>query len=168
MKKANILVARNRDRYLIKVEGRATFECSAPLRNLVKNINPQGVKDVSIDLSSCSGMDSTFMGVLTMMGLRVLEMDSTVIIEAASEANQKLLNGLGLRKVFIYHDQADSEEVPTEDWVQAEQEETGNKEKAELVLDAHKTLMDTDVGNVQKFEKVVDLVKKDLDKKELE
>ena len=34
------------------------------------------------------------------------------------------------------------------------------------MLDAHQTLMDIDEGNVQKFEKVVEFVKKDIDRME--
>ena len=37
---------------------------------------------------------------------------------------------------------------------------------ARNVLDAHQTLMDIDEGNVQKFEKVVEFVKKDIDRME--
>ena len=36
---------------------------------------------------------------------------------------------------------------------------------AHTVLEAHQTLMDVDEGNVKKFEKVVEMVQKDIEKK---
>jgi anti-anti-sigma regulatory factor len=165
IKKANILIARNKDAYRIKVEGRATFECSAPVRNLVHNIAPEGARQVTIDLSACTGMDSTFMGVLAMAALRVRNLGSQVEVVGCSDANQYLLNGLGLKPLFLYRG-ADS--VPMTEggeggWTAAD-EAASAREKAETVLDAHETLIAADGANRSKFGAVVKMVRDDLAK----
>ena len=47
------------------------------------------------------------------------------------------------------------------DWNEESKETAG---QAETVLEAHQTLMNADEQNVKKFEKVVELVQKDLDR----
>ena len=60
MKQAKVLIARSNAEYHIKVEGRANFECSPPLRNFAHSLDCQDCKAIFIDLSECAGMDSTF------------------------------------------------------------------------------------------------------------
>ena len=115
-------------------------------------------KGVSIDLTECSGMDSTFMGILAMLALKVRKKNITVKVINAGN-NQKLLDGLGLHKLFNYVE----EEVKDTDWKKTKIGETTVKENAETVLDAHKVLMKTDVHNVAKFKNVVDMVEKELE-----
>lgn len=156
MKNAEVLIASNDGVYSIKVNGRATFECAPPLRSLAKDLENVMFKRVDVDLSACTGMDSTFMGILAMLGLRSKKIDAVMTIFNAGELNKSLLFGLGLKKLFNFSEG----EVPFG-------AQTGAADKivnAQTVLDAHKTLMDVDEENVKKFEKVVDYVQKDLDK----
>lgn len=158
--KAEVYIAHNNHEYHIKVHGRATFECSSSLRNLAKSLGKETFSKITVDLQECTTMDSTFMGVLAMLGLRAKKGFASMEILNADDSNKALLFGLGLHKLFSF---AEYIEEDIEEW-----EETDNKidakENAETVLDAHESLMDIDEGNVQKFEKVVDMVKKDIDK----
>ena len=75
--------------YVVKARGRANFEYAVPLRELVKNL--AGFERFCIDLSECTAMDSTFMGVLTMTALKGAKSGKKVEILGASEVLQKLL-----------------------------------------------------------------------------
>ncbi len=163
MKQAKVLIARHNGEYHVKVEGRANFECSPPLRNFANCIDEHECKGIFIDLSGCIGMDSTFMGILALIGLKTRKFGSVTNIVNASESNQKLLNGLGLQKIFNYMTLSEIE--AQQRWVDAGSS-SDKKEKAETVLEAHETLMEVDNKNVQKFKNVVDFVKKDLGKDE--
>jgi len=159
--KANILVTRRKDAYRIKVEGRATFECSPPLRNLVNNITPEGVHQVTVDLANCSGMDSTFMGVLAMIAMRSRTIGTAVQVIGCSTANRHLLDGLGLKKLFAYLDAEAAAEEP-DDWDATPETSATPREQAETVLDAHETLIQADPANQARFGNVVKLVRDDL------
>lgn len=144
--------------YAIRVSGRATFECAPPLRNLAKSLESELFKELKIDLSSCSWMDSTFMGILAMLGLRAKKIGAPMVIYDAGAQNTALLCGLGLKKLFVFKDEAfeqgDGETLSAE----------SSEPNAQTVLEAHKVLMDVDEGNVSRFEKVVDMVQKDIDR----
>ncbi len=163
MKQAKVLIARENGQYHVKVEGRANFECSPPLRNFANSLDEHDCKGISIDLAGCVGMDSTFMGILAMIGLKARKIGACVSIVNASDSNKNLLNGLGLQKIFSYA--SSSEMESRQRWVDAEPS-SDKGEKAETVLEAHETLMEVDKNNVPKFQNVVDFVKKDLGREE--
>ena len=160
MANGETLISGGGDRYAVKAVGRATFECVAPLRNLAKELGTKNFKQVDIDLIDCQGMDSTYMGVLAMMALRAKKINASISIYNASELNKTSLCGLGLKRLFSFTEGT----VAMESQVASDSVPVDRKTSAETVLEAHKTLMDVDEGNVEKFEKVVDFVQKDLDR----
>ena len=160
MKRADLLIAHNKGVYDIKVEGRANFEYGLPLRNFAKNLEGKFEK-VCIDLTSCTGMDSTFMGVLAMIGLKARKVGGIVEIINADANNRHLLIGLGLEKLFAFIERHES--LENADWQQSEPDKD-RLTTAETVVEAHQTLMDVDQNNIPKFEKVVEFAQEDLDK----
>lgn len=175
MKKAEVLISGSNGVYLIKVLGRATFECTPPLRSLAKTLETETFTKLYIDMKECTGMDSTFMGILAMLGLRSRKISAQMFMLSCSDSNLGLLNGLGLKKLFSFAKESDlppeilkwtlsgaAPEVPPVP-VAADADKITN---AKTVLEAHQTLMNVDQGNVKKFEKVVDMVQKDIEKME--
>ncbi|HPN85134.1 MAG TPA: STAS domain-containing protein [Victivallales bacterium] len=162
--KAKILIANENGQYHIKVEGRATFEVSSPLRNLARRLSESPMAGVYVNLESCSGMDSTFIGVVAMLGLHAKKQNVPAVILNSDESNKKLLNGLGLSKIFTYTEDAYaglkkwSDGAPTE--------KVDALDTAKTVLSAHETLMGIDESNVPRFKNVVEFVKKDIEKTE--
>ena len=162
MANGEVFVSGKEECFAVKVSGRATFECVAPLRDLAGKLDNISFSKVDIDLGGCLGMDSTFMGVLAMMALRAKKAKAVITVWNADEMNKGLLAGLGLKKLFQYQ-----EGVVEMGQIQADSNNAGpvgKVENATTVLEAHKTLMDVDSENVAKFEKVVEFVQKDLDK----
>ena len=64
----DLKIGENENAYIITAVGRANFEYAVPIRELV-NSN-EGRKEIRVDLKDCTAMDSTFMGVLSMGGLK--------------------------------------------------------------------------------------------------
>lgn len=147
--------------YYVTVNGRATFEHAPQLRSFAKTLETAPYTSINVDLGQCTGMDSTFMGILSMLGLNARKINVTMTIFNAGDTNRDLLFGLGLKKLFQYKDAVmDSGDTG---WESGETVVKGMD--ARTVLEAHQTLMDADEGNIRKFEKVVEMVQKDIDKK---
>ena len=153
--------------YVIKVSGRATFECAPALRNLAKTLESTTFNAIRIDLGECQWMDSTFMGILAMLALRAKKTGAEISVHNAGPQNTELLYGLGLKKLFQFVDAGvDAVEGANTPAVSAAPGDSSNPASyAHTVLEAHETLMDVDEGNVKKFDKVVSLVKQDLERK---
>ena len=162
MENGNLLIAHNKDSFEIKVSGRANFEYGVPLRTFAQNLTQQHIKNLSIDLADCLGMDSTFMGVLTMLALKLKKTETTINILNISEQNHELLSALGIDKLFTFSDQHQS---PTElAPVQLEQANNQQLDTAETVVEAHDTLMQADEDNVKKFEQVTKFAREDAER----
>ena len=161
MANGETLISGGGDRYAVKAVGRATFECVAPLRNLAKELDSKNFKQIDIDLADCQGMDSTYMGVLAMIALRAKKIGAVISIYNASELAKNQLFGLGLKKLFQFTEGTVAMGEPAAAAPNAPVDQITH---ATTVLEAHKTLMDVDQDNVEKFEKVVDFVQTDLDK----
>ena len=100
MIKPEIFVSKENDAYKVKVVGRSTFAVAPAMRNLVQRMESDSPADVSIDLSECTGMDSTFMGILAMLALKIKNKKQSTKIANSNEDNKNLLDGLGLNKLF--------------------------------------------------------------------
>ena len=161
MKKADLLIAHNKGAYTIIVEGRANFDYGLPLRNFAKNLD-NNFTQIAIDLRACLGMDSTFMGIMAMIGLKAKKNNVQVEILNADENNKYLLEGLGLDKLFKFVDKDTcnicDEKIPQDS------DSCSVLNTAETVLDAHKTLTRIDKSNIPKFDKVIEFAQQDVDK----
>ena len=163
MSSGETIISGSGDRYVVKVTGRATFECVAPLRALAKQLDTAEFKQIDIDLADCQGMDSTYMGIMAMLALRSKKINASISVYNADASNRNLLCGLGLKRLFQFKEGT----VETGAAASPDNAAAGPADQlthANTVLEAHKTLMDVDQENVAKFEKVVDFVQKDLDR----
>ncbi|MBO4710026.1 MAG: STAS domain-containing protein [Kiritimatiellae bacterium] len=161
METGEIFISNKDGVHHIRVKGNASFVCAPPLRELAKKLPAEPFNGIKIDLEECTWMDSTFMGMLAMLGLSARKKSVPAEIFNASEQNEKLLCGLGLNKVFEFK-LGEFEAAAGA----AASNATTPESNAHNVLDAHQTLMDIDINNVPKFEKVVEFVKKDIDRME--
>src|SRR5579871_806860 len=97
-----IFVACANNSVLIRVVGRGTFQNGQPLRRFALEKIDEGCDEFFLDLGQCQTMDSTFLGVLAGIGLRLRQDKrlSTVHIISISPRNEELLQTLGLDRLF--------------------------------------------------------------------
>ncbi|MDR0932009.1 MAG: STAS domain-containing protein [Victivallales bacterium] len=158
MKESDLLISHRDGVYFVKVSGRANFEYAVPLRELAKTL--EEFHCVRMDMTECLAMDSTFMGVLSMIGLAAKRSNAEVELVNASDFLTKLLRDLGVVKLFTF---VKSDEKSGESY-----ECVGCKSDllttAETVAEAHETLIEADKANAGKFDAVVALSKRDVER----
>jgi hypothetical protein len=144
-------------KYLVKVFGRANFQYAVPLRDLVLSLD--GFEYFKFEMSDCQAMDSTFMGVLTMIALKGDNSDGVVEIWNASDFIKKLLVDLGVDDLFEFNNgQLDISEAN----VNASSKAADVLAVAKTVVEAHETLAEANEDNVSKFKAVIELSKEEL------
>ena len=143
--------------YCIRVSGRANFDYAVPLRELSNKLAPENW--LEIDLSDCEAMDSTFMGVLTMLALKLRKSGNRAMLVGASEVLQKLLRDLGVAKLFnLVSDQEPAKggkvlsTAPAADMLTT----------AKTVAEAHRTLVEADSSNAEQFKQVLEFADQDV------
>ena len=154
-------ISRNQNSCGIILSGRVNFETVVPLRDFANNI-PEDIKNITVDLGECLSMDSTCMGVLSMLALLGIKRKLKMRLLNAG-GNRQLLKGLGVEKLFKFEDGAFE---PYEDVIYPKPEAVKKnlQTAAETVLEAHQTLISADDSNRCRFESVVEMTKQDIDR----
>ncbi len=161
MQDKDILISNSGNIYNIKISGRANFEYAVPLRHLANCLN-NNIEKICIDGSECTFMDSTFMGVMSMIGLRSKKCGTKVEIYGMAPNVRGLLKGLGVDKLFSFFDNvADMQKTS---WEVLAKQEKSMLATAETVSEAHKVLVEADDSNEERFRDVIKFADQDLEK----
>lgn len=149
----------------VRCEGKGNFLNSLKIKHWVESEVDSGMKRVVVDLGQCTGMDSTFMGTLAGIAMRLVKIDGGKLeVAFANSKNAQSLEDLGLDCLMSLNPE-------NPDW-------NGNEDKArecmtplvdksldtsrEHIYDAHKTLCDADDSNNEKFATVLDCLEQEL------
>lgn len=146
----------------VLVNGRASFKNSASLREFSREMMSRGLTDFVVDLSHCAAMDSTFMGTLAGIGLKLREGGrGKVVICGAGERNESLLRNLGLDHLLEIRSR--SEAACCEEEQPLDSSGTSVGEKARAMLEAHEALAVVSPENLSKFKDVIEFLRQDLE-----
>ena len=144
--------------FSVEVSGRANFDYAVPLRALAEKLTPD--TQLQIDLGNCEAMDSTFMGVLTMLALKLRKNGHQVMLVGAGENLLKLLQDLGVAKLFnCVSESAVGDGKAVEPAVSGDMLTT-----AETVAEAHRALAGANPENAEKFKAVIEFADQDVER----
>jgi anti-sigma B factor antagonist len=158
----------------VKVAGRANFSGSVDFKTLVTSLWDKGYHHFVLDLSECLLMDSTFLGVLAGLGLKLnhqngsqaqdTTQNGTHAIELLNPSPRiaDLLENLGITHLFdITRGRLTTDCLEALDHAPAEAD---RREVQRTCLEAHRTLMDVNPANIPKFKDVAQFLAEDLKK----
>jgi len=151
----------------IKIVGRATFTSSIDLKTIVSELNQRGYTWFVLELSECSLMDSTFLGVLAGFGLKMSAAQSNSAVPIIELLNPnaritELLENLGVLHLFKLG-QGPTQCAPAAgEVVTHTPTESSREEVTRACLEAHQTLMELNPANVAKFKDVAQFMADDL------
>lgn len=152
----------------IKVTGRANFTSSVDFKALVNGLRQKGHDRFILDLSECQLMDSTFLGVLAGLGLKMNNRhnggrDPSISLCSPSPRIADLLANLGVADLFkVVTPPATADKLEPVAAVAG----LDKKEVSRTCLEAHQTLMDINPANVPRFKDVAAFLAEDLKKME--
>ena len=161
---SKILVARSADLGFIKVVGRGSFQNSGCLKVFYQQLLKDGVLRFVVDLDACTYLDSTFLGILLGLGLKLKDAGNGLLhILNPSPRNLELLKNLGLDRL-IHIDSPRAQDTGVKDHQLEEMPcpAATRAEAAPTILEAHENLMEFDPRNVPKFKDVVEFLREDL------
>lgn len=167
-----LLVAMDDRRAFVRVVGRGSFKVSPALKEFAMAAIERGGLELVLDMQDCIGMDSTFMGVLAGLALRLREREGRVVMVNLSARTRALLATLGLDQVvqpfMAGETPADFAKLPGGAPVLSalEDRERTMRETAETMLEAHQNLVKISPDNLPKFKDVLAFLREDLKKTE--
>ncbi len=166
-----ILVGNFPDVVWIRVGGKGNFRNSPELKQFALHMLENGRSKFVVDLEDCPMMDSTFMGTLTGIALRLKAgLSGKLEIINANPRNQQLLQSLGLDQILTVDIEGTSWKEERE-LVKNNLQQPGpppsldQRDQAEFVLEAHEALCKANEDNVRRFKDVIEFLKHDIDEK---
>jgi hypothetical protein len=121
---------------------------------------------VVVDLELCTGMDSTFMGTMAGIAIRLAKLpDGVLQVTGANDKNRNSLEDLGLSMLL----EIEPQDAVWKDNITnirnslKECSITTSVDRTQHVFDAHKLLCDADESNDEKFSTVLDVLEAELE-----
>lgn len=160
------------DPVVVRIQGRASFQSSACLRDFILEMLQRGKTRFVLDFQQCASMDSTFLGVLAgaALELRKHAPDGSLVVARTGQRNLELIRNLGLHRLLTL----DTGDVtpPSAPATPASASGTplecrnrGEIEMARLVLEAHENLVTADEANRSKFQDVLTFLRNRIERK---
>jgi anti-sigma B factor antagonist len=162
---SSIQVGVNGPTVWVKVEGKGSFLNSGNLKEFAREMLDRGYREFVIDLADCAMMDSTFMGTMASVALRLKELGRGHLhVVHCRNRSRELLSGLGLDQIFDIHTNGSTApECDTLERGSRDQSRDNKKqEQAQTMLEAHQALCEAAPENLFRFKDVLDYLKQDL------
>ena len=160
---SSIQVGVNGPAVWVKVEGKGSFLNSGNLKEFAREMVDRGYREFVIDLADCAMMDSTFMGTMAGVALRLKELGHGHLhVIHCGNRSRELLSGLGLDQIFSIH--ANGAAAPECESLRQKSggESSEKREQAKTMLEAHEALCEAAPENFFRFKDVLDYLKQDL------
>jgi anti-sigma B factor antagonist len=169
---AKLLVMVGEGYACIRIIGRANFTSSVDFKALVDELLGRGCKCFVLDLSECVLMDSTFLGVLAGLGVKLSRGKTDKAPQGVELFNPgprivELLETLGVLHLFEFARGAITPPVPTQTLEHTPAEPT-KEELTHACLEAHQTLIDLNPANAAKFKDVAQFLAEGVKKPKTE
>ena len=143
----------------VRVAGRGSFLESGSLKEFGREMVNRGYREFIFDLQDCAMMDSTFMGTMAGMALRLKELGQGHLrVIHCGDRSRELLSGLGLDQIFDI--QANGATAP--ECEALAKTDNVKREQAATMLEAHEALCEAEPENLTRFKDVLEYLKQDL------
>lgn len=162
---AKLMVAIYDHTVCIKVNGRADFTSSLDLKKLIGELWGRGFNHFVFELCDCMTMDSTFLGLLSGIGLkfsegRSVQLGSPLELLNPNPRIAETLENLGVVDLFTIRNCV---ELAAKEFQPLEKAPDNTQlELTKTCLEAHQTLMAIKPENQQKFKDVTQFLAEDL------
>ncbi|HCH31681.1 MAG TPA: anti-anti-sigma factor [Oceanospirillaceae bacterium] len=157
MLKGRILVVDHDGTHVLKFLGDVRLTLCPALDQYLDNIfNSRHFKTILIDLTETQGIDSTSLGMLAKMSIRMKkQMGFVPTLVSVNDNITRVLLSMGFDKVFVLVKQLDDDPEPMQELAEGDFSDLSVQEK---VLEAHRTLMGMNQKNHQEFKNLVDVL----------
>jgi anti-anti-sigma factor len=161
---STLYIGREEDSFFARISGRGDFGLGPALEEQALEAVEAGATTVVIDFQSCSYLDSTFLGALLSLALRLEQVHGQIILNCVSEWIQERFRTMGLARFFRVVEQPFTAAGGRED-IELEPvnvRELSREETARYILRAHERLAEMCPSHQKHFQAVVEGLRREL------
>ncbi len=154
------------EKVIIRIVGKGSFLNSRHFKVAATDLLEKAYSKIIVDLADCHSMDSTFIGVLTGVTLKMMKTHKrNVVLANMCKVNRETLETLGVIRFFDVEEKPCSFDVDFESVEDIPEDPDEAVNQIKHILEAHETLMKADEKNAQRFKLVKESLEKDLSNK---
>jgi len=164
-----LLVVIRKNCAMVKVNGRGSFKAGPSMKRFGALAIEKGCTRIFFDMENCQAMDSTFMGVLAGLALRIQrEAHGQLVAMNLSPKTASLLAALGLNRLVECYQSGALPAIFRACLVDAldlsglDLSDAGSRVSLETMLEAHQTLVEIAPENLSRFRDVITYLDQDL------
>lgn len=138
------------------IKGRASYLNCMGVSEFFDTIIRAKYKNVIIDLKECTGLDSTFLGIIAKLAIKLKAINGSfdcVSLTNLKERNLEVVQNLGIDKITKI-------ETKPQEKAQPSNFLDSLPSSKPAMLEAHKSLVEADSNNAKKFEDVISFLSK--------
>ena len=145
---------------VVRLEGRVTYQQGPAFNTFADSLcGNTSVRSLIIDLRPTTYMDSTILGILAKLSIYSQKaLQSRLMVISPNEDINLILRNSGFDDVFTLLNHI----PPKDEWVSLPLTPPDSKNQAQVILEAHRALMDLSDENRLRFSDVVDLLDKEI------
>ena len=162
---SSIQVGVNGPTVWVRVEGKGSFLNSGSLKEFAREMLDRGYREFVMDLADCVMMDSTFMGTMASVALRLKELGRGHLhVIHCGNRSWELLSGLGLDQIFDIHADGTAAAPECEALERASDgsRQDRKQQQTQTMVEAHEALCEAAPENIFRFKDVLEYLKQDL------
>lgn len=138
----------------IRIEGRGSFQNSTALKEFSRKLIDEGRRQMVVDLKNCTAMDSTFMGTLASLAIRLNDIGGGDLwVVNRNARNSELLAGLGIDTLFSEKPLAATHNGDCKEAVHHAADKASTRE---AIQEAHAACVAVNPKNADKFKDVLE------------
>lgn len=165
IEEGRIFIGKYETTFIFKVEGRLTQKSLWDANSAIQRcMDDQTIADLLIDITYCSYMDSTILGIIARWAISFAKIHSSLPFLIGLQGNplESTFRRMNLNTLFrVSQDSHVSEKIKLLQLSFSQKYST--REYAEYVLSAHQTLAELSSENTKEFAAVIQYLKSELD-----
>ena len=139
------------ERCFIRVSDKASYLNCSPVRDFILNRLESGKTSFVVDFDQCKSIDSTFLGILVSLAIKVKSSGSLTLLNLR-DRNLETVRNLGIHKIALVSTESFGE---LDETVSIDESGAETKASTRVIYEAHKSLMDLNQKNQKLFCDVV-------------
>jgi len=139
------------ERCFIRVSDKASYLNCSPVRDFILNRLESGKTSFVVDFEQCKSIDSTFLGILVSLAIKVKSSGSLTLVNLR-DRNLETVRNLGIHKIALVSTESFGE---LDETVSIDESGAETKASTRVIYEAHKSLMDLNQKNQKLFCDVV-------------
>lgn len=148
-------LAQSSGRAFIQIRGKGTYKNAHLIKEVTQHLVNKGVTTFTIDFNTCTGLDSTFLGVLAGLALESRQLNGELSLINLQNRNLELIENMGMDSLITVSDATHFSQSPL-NFEPIQELACTKPQTTKTMIEAHEALIKINECNRPQFQNVIE------------